>query len=233
MKYLKLLSLLFIFTIISCKQEPTFDSSSLNTELTTGNSWVINDVEKSSGVITKDGITNWKDTNDTIRTYFYTEKETTIPFGIIAKGSSELNISYNNKTKPIKINNTSFDTIYIDDFYSPGKGYHHIDLIGISKTSNIFTEIKSFVFKRPSDSTSVKYIKDDFYFGRRGPSTHLVYETPTDDIEWFYNEIEIDKNKTKSALNRYPNCFCFLEFRLFILIVLKLFLIHCIIHNFS
>jgi hypothetical protein len=41
----------------------------------------------------------------------------------------------------------------------------------------------------------VKYIKDDFYFGRRGPSTHLVFETPTDDIEWMYSEIEIDQDQ--------------------------------------
>jgi hypothetical protein len=71
MKYLKLLCI--VFTVVACKQEPTFDVSKLQTEIaTTGNSWVINNVDKSSEVITKQGITNWKDANDTIRTYFYT-----------------------------------------------------------------------------------------------------------------------------------------------------------------
>lgn len=191
---------LFLITILSltlltCKQEPAYDVSTLNTELTMGNSWVINDVDTSSEVITKDGITNWNEDNDTIRTYFYTEKEATIPFGIIAKGTSEISVTYNDKTQLLKLTNTEFDTIYIGDYISTGKGYNHIDLNGISKTNSTFAEIKSFVFKQPNDSTIVKYIKDDFYFGRRGPSTHLVYETPTDDIEWFYNEIEIDKNQ--------------------------------------
>ena len=192
MKYSRLFCILIVFTFVACKQEMSFDVSLLNTEITSGNSWVINDASKSSEVITKEGITNWQDANDTIRAYFYTEKEASIPFGIIAKGTSEFKISYNNKTESIKLENSEFDTIYIDNYNSEGKGYNHIDFHGITN-NNI--EIKSILIKQPDDNTLVKYIKDDFYFGRRGPSTHLVYETPTDDIEWMYNEIEIDKDQ--------------------------------------
>ena len=192
MKYSRLFCILIVFTFVACIQEMSFDVSLLNTEITSGNSWVINDASKSSEVITKEGITNWQDANDTIRTYFYTEKEASIPFGIIAKGTSEFKISYNNKTESIKLENSEFDTIYIDNYNSEGKGYNHIDFHGITN-NNI--EIKSILIKQPDDNTLVKYIKDDFYFGRRGPSTHLVYETPTDDIEWMYNEIEIDKDQ--------------------------------------
>lgn len=195
MKQLKLLYLLIIVSILSCKQEPSFNVSQLNTEITTGNSWVINDVEKSSEVITNDGITNWKDSRDTIRTYFYTEKEAAIPFGIIVKGTSQIEISYNNKTEHLNLVNKDFDTIYIGDYLSSRKGYNYFDLKGIAKTNETFAEIKSFVFKQPEDDTLIKYIKDDIYFGRRGPSTHLIYETPTNDIEWMYNEIEIDKDQ--------------------------------------
>lgn len=195
MKNPLLLLTILSLALLTCKQEQTFDISVLNTQITAGNSWIINDVDRSSEVITKDGITNWQRQDDTIRTYFYTEKEAKIPFGIIAKGSSEISVTYNHKTQLIKLKNTEFDTIYIGDYISTSKGYNHIDLNGISKKDNTFAKIKSIVFKQPNDSTLVKYIKEDFYFGRRGPSTHLVYETPTDDIEWFYNEIEIDKNQ--------------------------------------
>lgn len=195
MKNPLLLLTILSLALLTCKQEQTFDISVLNTQITAGNSWVINDVDRSSEVITKDGITNWQSQDDTIRTFFYTEKEAKIPFGIIAKGSSEISVTYNDKTQLIKLKNTEFDTIYIGDYISTSKGYNHIDLNGISKKDKTFAKIKSIVFKQPNDSTLVKYIKEDFYFGRRGPSTHLVYETPTDDIEWFYNEIEIDKNQ--------------------------------------
>ena len=194
MKHIKLICIVFV--LFACKQEPSFDVSLLQTEIpATGNSWTVNDVQKSSEVVTQDGITNWQDDNDIIRTYFYTEKETTIPFGIIAKGISEIKISFNDQNEIVNLDNTEFDTIYVGNYASSGKGYHHIDIQGISKTTETYADVKSIVFKQPEDSTLVKYIKDDFYFGRRGPSTHLVFETPTDDIEWMYSEIEIDQDQ--------------------------------------
>lgn len=192
MKLSKLICLIFTVTIISCKEKEPFDVSQLTTEITTGNSWIINDVYKSSEIISEKGITNWTNSNDTIRTYFYTEKEASIPFGIIAKGNSEINVSFNDKNETLKFSNTEFDTIFIGDYLSSGKGYNHIDFHGIT---NGTTEIKSILILQPQDSTLVKYLKNDFYFGRRGPSTHLVFEIPTDDIEWLYSEIEIDKNQ--------------------------------------
>ena len=188
----KIVFVFVLLLIISCNKNIKFDVSQLTTEITTGNSWVINDVHKSSDVITEKGIANWRDSQDTIRTFFYTEKEVTIPFGILAKGKAEMSIGYNDKTKNLILSNTEFDTIYIDDYVSSGKGYNYIDFHSI-KNSNI--EIKSLLIKQPEDSTTLKYLKDDYYFGRRGPSTHLVFETPTNDIEWMYSEIEIDKGQ--------------------------------------
>ncbi|WP_372645954.1 DUF3472 domain-containing protein, partial [Ancylomarina sp.] len=42
-------------------------------------------------------------------------------------------------------------------------------------------------------STGTDFVKEDFYWGRRGPSVHLSYTVPeeTGDIRWFYNEIEV------------------------------------------
>jgi len=188
----KIVFVFVLLLIISCNKDIEFDVSHLTTEITTGNSWVINDVHKSSEVITEKGITNWKDSNDTIRTFFYTEKEATIPFGILAKGKVKMSISYNDKTKNIDLANSEYDTIYIDDYVSSGKGYNYIDFHSVTNTN---IEIKSILMKQPEDSTTLKYLKDDYYFGRRGPSTHLVFETPTNDIEWMYSEIEIDKGQ--------------------------------------
>ena len=84
MKLPVLLSAFLSLLLLTCTQEPTFDVSKLNTSLNTANSWVINDVETSSEVITKNGISYWRKAEDTIRTFFYTEKEARIPFGMVA-----------------------------------------------------------------------------------------------------------------------------------------------------
>jgi len=184
---------------MSCNNTKTEDVWHLkNTIPIAGNSWIINDVDRSSVVLSEDGVFNWQDSQDTIRTFIYTEEAMKIPIGIIAKvssGSSQIRISLNNQNKQIKIENKKWDTIFIGYLDSKLKGYQYIDMKGISKSDSTFAQIKSFVFEVPSDSTSVKFIKDDFYFGRRGPSTHLVFETPTNDIEWMYSEIEIDKGQ--------------------------------------
>ncbi|MCO4821462.1 MAG: DUF3472 domain-containing protein [Flavobacteriaceae bacterium] len=194
-KNIKFCVLFIVLLVSACQQEPVFDVSKLNMDLPTGNTWVINDVNASSEIITKDGITNWTNPKDTLRTFFYTEKAITITLGMIAKGNSKIEVRFNGKSKTMQVSNTEFDTIYIGNYNSVDKGYNTFDVIGISKTDSTFANIKSFVFEAPQDSTVIKYLKDDFYFGRRGPSTHLVFETPTNDIEWLYSEIEIDKGQ--------------------------------------
>ena len=54
----QLILVCFALTIFACKPEPKFELARLQTEISTsGNSWLINNVEKSSEVITKEGIT--------------------------------------------------------------------------------------------------------------------------------------------------------------------------------
>jgi len=166
---------------------------------TQGNSWVINDINSTSEVLSEGGISNWTNDNAIIRTYFHVETPITVPFGIVAKvasGTSEIKVSYGDQSKLIKLSNTDMDTIYIGDYKASSKGYHYIDLQGIHTSNNTFAEVNALLINTKTD-TVVKFIKDDFYFGRRGPSTHLVYDIPKDveDIEWFYNEIEIDKGQ--------------------------------------
>jgi len=188
--------LVLTFCCFACKGQEAFDVSKLNLSIpTTGNSWVITDVHNSSEVISKTGISNWKDPNAIIRTYFHLDAPATVPFGIVAQvtsGNSKIKVSYGEHSKVIELSNTSVDTIYIGDYTAKTKGYQYIDLQGIQTDSDAFASVSALVLGSEKDSL-VDYVRDDFYFGRRGPSTHLIYETPEEvDIEWFYNEIEID-----------------------------------------
>ena len=68
-----------------------------------------------------------------------------------------------------------------------------MEIQGISKTSTTFAELTHFVISGSVIVGKVNFVKDDFYFGRRGPSVHLKYEIPSEasNIVWFYNEITI------------------------------------------
>jgi len=200
MNHTKTILYALLFLCFSCKESNDIDISKLNLSIPTkGNSWVINDVNASSELMSEAGISNWTDSKAIIRTYFHVEAPTDIPLGIVAKvasGSSEIKVTYGDVSKQIKLSNTSLDTVYLGKYKATTAGYHYIDLQGIHTDRNNFAEVNAILLNSSSDSL-VKFIKDDFYFGRRGPSTHLVYNTPkdVDDIEWFYNEIEIDQGQ--------------------------------------
>lgn len=167
---------------------------------TAGNSWVINDVFETSKVISKGGIAKWSDPNQVIRTFFHVEKVGKFSMAINAKvaaGTSKIIMNFNGSSKKVSISNTSFKQIELGTFQVSEAGYHFIELQGLKKESDYFAEVKEIILQPFEGENRIRYIKDDVYFGRRGPSTHLVYQIPdgTGDIEWFYNEIEIDEGQ--------------------------------------
>ena len=161
-----------------------------------GNSWVINDPVKSGDVITGKGITSWSDGTTRIRTYFRTEQTGEISISIRARvtsGTSGIAATFGNEKKSLQIKNVIFDTIPVGTFRIDKAGYQWIELQGISKQGSAFAGISDFIISGPATDGKVYFVKDDFYFGRRGPSVHLRYEIPpaASDIVWFYNEITI------------------------------------------
>jgi len=163
---------------------------------TAGNSWVINDVSPNSKTITSSGITNWNDNSARIRTYFRTEQTGNLNIAVrskVSSGKSVIQVTVDNEKRNITLTNTVFDTIYIGTFNIDKAGYQWIELQGISKDGSTFAEVTNILISGAATDGKVYFVKDDFYFGRRGPSVHLRYEIPEEvsNIVWFYNEITI------------------------------------------
>lgn len=162
-----------------------------------GNSWIVNNPEKSS-VITNIGITGWTELSDQIRTYFRTEKTGKVNIAVVARvlsGNSVIRATFGDVQKTITLKNLTFDTIQIGEFTISEPGYKWLELQGLSKSSSAFAEVKGLKVSGPAAEGIVIRVKDDFYFGRRGPSVHLRYDLPPEvtDIQYFYNEITIPK----------------------------------------
>ena len=161
-----------------------------------GNSWVVNNQEGSEKIITSKGIINWSKKNDIIRTYFLVSKSGKLELAIRAKtvsGKSVVSISVDGESRDLTITGNSFQKLEAGSFTLNSTGYHTIDIRGISKEGPVFAEITDFIISGQVTDDKVYFVKDDFYFGRRGPSVHLKYEIPPEvfDIVWFYNELTI------------------------------------------
>ena len=166
---------------------------------TEGNSWVINDISKNRQLVKKGGIKNWAETETQIRTYFKTTKTGRLDIGISINEiseSSKIKVTCGRKSQIIEIKNSDSDTISVGTFEIENAGYNWVDIQGIEKTSEFFPEIKSILIGGEAAEGKVYFAKDDFYWGRRGPSVHLNYQVPenTGDIMFYYNEITVPEN---------------------------------------
>lgn len=159
-----------------------------------GNSWVIGNLAKNR-VIHDEGILNWTDQKDIIRTYFKVYEIGEVNVGLVIKspgGNSKIKVSLGNQSKEVIVNNRSYESIDVGTFNLSTKGYHFIDLQGVTKSSAIFAYVSDILIGDYATSEKLSYVEEDYYFGRRGPTVHLAYKSPTNiDIEWSYSEIKI------------------------------------------
>ena len=161
-----------------------------------GNSWVVGDISKNTN-IHQEGIRNWTDLNDEIRTYFKVPLTGKLHVGLAIKspdGSSKIKVTLGNESKELTIKNRDYENIEVGVFNIETKGYQFIELKGIDKSSGTIADITDILIGGPATRENPIFVKDDFYYGRRGPTVHLTYEAnTTDEIEWFYNEVTVPK----------------------------------------
>jgi len=160
-----------------------------------GNSWAINK-NSSDTTITGSGITNWSDRNTHVTTYFFTGRKGPIEIAVRARavaGKSRLWFRIGDQKKILSICNSNFDTLKIGIFELKNGGYQKLIIGGISRNGATFAEISDVLIAGASVGEDTRFVKDDFYWGRRGPSVHLNYEIPpnTGQAAWFYNEITV------------------------------------------
>jgi hypothetical protein len=199
--FVKALISLVLFLFFSCRENEaqTEDYNFRVSIPTRGNSWVVNNTEKNQQIIGNQGIHNWVESSLKIRTYFKTTNTGKISLGMEVgeqQGKSKIKVTFNDKSQIINIGNRTNDTIFIGNFKAEETGYQFIEVQGLEKEGAAFPAIQSFLLGGEAVSGEVYFVKDDFYWGRRGPSVHLNYQLPEnhDNIHWFYNEITVPEN---------------------------------------
>lgn len=196
--YKKTLALSLLIFIFSC-QEKKVDLTNAVIIPPGGNSWVQNNIAENDSIISKEGIHNWSNLNNSIHTNFKTTSIGELHVGLnakVEKGTSKIRVSVGNDFKEIDVTNTEYLDVNVGVFNIQKPGYHYVKMEAISKEGSTIIDINSVLISGSATKEKVYFTKDDFYFGRRGPSVHLSYETPKDkDITWFYNEITIPKGE--------------------------------------
>jgi hypothetical protein len=164
-----------------------------------GNSWVVSSLEGNETLIREGGIQNWNSNETVFRCYFKVEKTGSLDIALFAKsvsGSAKLKVTFGNISREVNVSTVSFDTVPIGRFNVESTGYQFVEIQGLEKSGEFFPQIESILIGGDATAGKVYFARDDFYWGRRGPSVHLNFQVPESagNVVYFYNEITVPKN---------------------------------------
>jgi hypothetical protein len=149
--------------------------------------------------ITGKGITKWKTPSNVYSVFVKSSKPVKVKLAIqarVSSGKNKIRIKAGNVSKEVALQDTTFKQVLVGKAKLK-KGYNRINITGNSKSGPKDVQISDLILQIPKDDSLI-YVKDNkhnhFYWGRRGPSVHLVYKLPVQkDIEWFYSEVTVPK----------------------------------------
>ena len=159
-----------------------------------GNSWI-----NKSASITKEGLTDWTDSKTICTSYFRVTSKGTLKLSLQMNSqgsSSSIKVTINKKSIVVVVVSSIEKEFYVGEWLIAEPGYVKVDIQGIQKTMDVFGILSNIIVSGDAVTPDLAFVKknDDnfFYWGRRGPSVHLRYNThELDSIEWFYNEITV------------------------------------------
>ena len=135
-------------------------------------------------------IRNWDDKESVISYYFKAEKSGKMKIALKAKGNSRIEVSLLGKKKKVTLNSDELTRVELGTFKVKKPGYIRMDIRGLEiNKGEDFGNVAEVIVS--GKVNPVVCVAPDFstHFGRRGPSVHLGYSLPKENIEWFYNEV--------------------------------------------
>lgn len=159
-----------------------------------GNSWQTGTTSGKDNLISKAGIKQWDDPKKGFKTFVRLEKVGTLTIWLDAKINepSALQVTVAGETKTVNLKAQHKKMVYLGDWVIRDTGYTVINIHG--RPVNL-SNIEYLGIHGTAVNDRAHFVKNDegnfFYWGRRGPSTHLNYQLPEKDIMYYYNEVTV------------------------------------------
>lgn len=128
MKYLSLLAFLLCTSVFAQQQQLVVGVS--------GNGYVTS--QHDGAQITDGGITRWTNPKSVVSVYFYLHQPTTADLSLLAKGHSQIKVSYGKKQFKVALQSDEYTQVPVGKIKVQKPGYVRIDLQGFSKQGEQF-----------------------------------------------------------------------------------------------
>ncbi len=148
---------------------------------------------------------NWDDASIVASTYFYVGASGVMNLAMVASNSDgygKIKVTVNgSKSYVVTVNGPASKIYSIDKIQIDSPGYVRIDIQGVEKSSKYFAQVLEYRIGGTATTgnnnhfvtLASKASDTGFYFQRRGASSHWAYTLPAEDVEYFYNEVTVDK----------------------------------------
>lgn len=148
---------------------------------------------------------NWDDASIVASTYFYVGASGVMNLAMVASNSDgygKIKVTVNGgKSYVVTVNGPASKIYSIDKIQIDSPGYVKIDIQGVEKSSKYFAKVLEYRIGGAAITgnnnhfvtLASKASDSGFYFQRRGASSHWAYTLPAEDVEYFYNEVTVDK----------------------------------------
>lgn len=182
-RFATLLAALFM-ALPSVAQSESVVTLSGNAYITAGNKGFIDEYYSA--------LRNWNSKETVISFYFKAKESGNMKIALSAKGDSRIEVSLLGKKKKVTLNSDTLSRVELGTFKVKKPGYIKMDIRGLEiKNGSDFGSVAAVIVG--GDVAPVVCVTPGFstHFGRRGPSVHMGYALPKENIEWFYNEIVV------------------------------------------
>lgn len=135
-------------------------------------------------------VRNWVDEETVISFYFRANECGKVDIALQAKGKSRIEVSLLGKKKKVTLDSDNLERVELGTFKVKTPGYVKMDIRGLKiNEGEDFGSVAAVIVG--GKMQDIAYVTPNFstHFGRRGPSVHLGYVLPKEDVEWFYNEV--------------------------------------------
>ena len=164
-----------------------------------GNTYVT--AGKNDAFVSAEGITRWTGEEAVLSSWFkvsHTGELRLFMKANVHEGESVLKIICEKETFKVKVKNKEKEIIPIGKLKITEPGYKRIDIIGVKKDNGRFASISELIIDGKASQKPVYYVHDfEPYWGLRGPSVHMSYALPDENIEYFYNEVTVPEGEDK------------------------------------
>ncbi len=155
-----------------------------------GNGWFCHPSVEGQQKFGKNDLQGWTEADGDVCVFFSINTPGVVQLGLMAKGHSEVSVTLNGETRTVQVKHPDFTKIPAGTFKVENPGYQKVTI-----RSKGGVDITDLLVEGEGLGQGITYVKDDFYWGRRGPSVHLRYDMPEDlNIRWIYNEITVPEH---------------------------------------